>query len=508
MSDGRLHRVLIADDEESLRFVLRELLSREGCQVDEACDGLEAVEKARRDGYDLYLLDLKMPRLDGMAALREIRALYPEALVVMITAFGSQQMAIDALRLGAYDYFTKPFNMDELRVILMRALEKQNLLRKLVELRERVALPPGVGRMTGDGPAMQQVYRMIEQVAAHDVTVLVTGESGTGKELVAEAIHAQSSRAAGPLIKVNCAAIPEPLLESELFGHERGAFTGAVAAKPGKFELANGGTIFLDEIGEMPLGLQAKLLRVLQERQLDRVGATRSRPVNIRVLAATNRDLRDMIEAGTFREDLFYRLNVFPMRVPSLREHMEDLPALVQHFIDAFNIRFGKRVAGLTPEAMALMERHGWPGNVRELENVVQRAMVLTAGPMIGREALPGLWAIDARPAGSPAGNGFHAKNGDKGGGKNGDAGAGSEGAASALDAVAAQDDFARPLAECVETIVEREEKRIIQAALAKMIGRRQETADLLGISRKSLHNKMVKYALFARDENDAPPPA
>jgi DNA-binding NtrC family response regulator len=475
------YRVLIADDEESLRFVLRELLSREGCLVEEARDGQEALDKAREAGFDLYLLDMKMPRLDGLKALREIRGIYPEALAVMITAFGTQQMAIEALKSGAYDYFTKPFNMEELRVVLMRALEKQGLLRQLYELRERVG--DDRGRLIGDSPAARQIHRQVDQVAAHDVTVLIGGESGTGKELVAALIHERSARADGPYIKVNCAAIPEPLLESELFGHERGSFTGAVSAKPGKFELADGGTIFLDEVGELPSGLQAKLLRVLQEHQFDRVGGTRPRQVNIRVLAATNRDLRRMVDAGAFREDLFYRLNVFPVRLPALRERMDDLPALVQHFIAQLNLRFGKRVAGLTPEAMALLESHDWPGNIRELENTIQRAMVLTAGPMIGREALMELWPAAAAKHPSAAGSS----------------------ASSARDAesrsgVSAAADFDKPLAERIESLVEHEEKQIIQTALVKTSGRRQETADLLGISRKSLHNKMVKYGLFDKD--------
>jgi DNA-binding NtrC family response regulator len=484
------HRVLIADDEESLRFVLRELLTREGCRVDEACDGMEALEKARAGGYDLYLLDMKMPRMNGLNALREIRSLYPDALAVMITAFGSQQMAIDALKAGAYDYFTKPFNMDELRIILMRALEKQSLMRQLNELRERIHVQAGGARLIGDSPAARQIQAQIRQVAAHDVTVLITGESGTGKDLVSAAIHHCSARSEGPFITVNCAAIPEPLLESELFGHERGAFTGATASKPGKFELADNGTIFLDEIGELPAGLQAKLLRVLQEHTIDRVGGARPRQVNIRVLAATNRDLHRMVDAGEFREDLFYRLNVFPVRLPPLRERMEDLPAFVQHFIAEFNARFGKRVSGLSPEAMTLLERHAWQGNIRELENTIQRAMVLTAGPMIGRDALPELWGD----------NGERRRSTDQ---RTGDAhmGGAAHDAADRTNGATAND-FTLPLAQRIESVVEREEKQVIQAALSHMDGRRQETADLLGISRKSLHNKMVKYELFDKEES------
>ena len=501
---SRGDRVLIADDEMSLRIILRELLSREGCSIDEAEDGERAVELARKTGYDLYLLDMKMPRRDGLAALREIRALYPDALAVMITAYGSQTLAVEALKAGAYDYFTKPFHIEELRIILTRALEKQRLLRKVQQLEEQLSGQSRVGGIIGSAPSMRPALEMIERVAEHDVTVLITGESGCGKELVAQAIHERSARARGPFIKVNCAAIPEPLLESELFGHERGAFTGAIAAKPGKFEAADGGTILLDEIGEMPLALQSKLLRVLQEHRIERVGATSGKPVDIRVLAATNRNLQAMCAERTFREDLFFRLNVVPIHLPPLRERREDLPALVQHFLGIFNTRFGKRIQGLTAGAMAVMERYGWPGNIRELENTIQRAMVMTRGDEIDLDALPpemraaagggsplgGIMPAPVGWHGNGNGNGNGALNGlslGLGRGLNGQAGAG--------------EDFSRPLADRIEQIIEGEEKRIILAGLDRMGGHREKTAELLGISRKSLHNKMAKYGLFEKDE-------
>ena len=477
------HRVLIADDEESLRFVLRQLLEREGCAVDEAQDGQEAVAMARQKGYDLYLLDMKMPRLDGLAALREIRAMYPDALAVMITAVGSQRWAAEALRVGAYDTFGKPFNIDELRLVLLRALEKQALRRSLCELRGRVGAPAAAaGCMIGHGPGMREVFGLIERVAAHDVTVLITGESGTGKELVAEAIHAASRRREGPLVKVNCAAIPEPLLESELFGHERGAFTGASAARAGRFEAAHGGTIMLDEIGELPLALQAKLLRVLQEHSVERVGSNDPRKVDIRVIAATNRDVQAMVREKTFREDLFFRLNVVPIQLPPLRRRPEDLAALVGHFIDLFNTRFGKRIEGIAPEAMALIERHAWPGNIRELENTIQRAIVLAPGPLITPEALPPSIAVSGA-------------RGEEAGAENCDG--------LLPDAELTRlcvGDFSVPLAQRLEQVAQGIERRIIEQALDRTAGRRQETADLLGISRKSLHNKMTKYGLFGRD--------
>ncbi|MCE5230975.1 sigma-54 dependent transcriptional regulator [bacterium] len=467
-------RVLVTDDEESLRYVLRHLLEREGLEVDEAIDGLDAVEKARKHPYDLYLLDMKMPRMDGLAALQHIRRIYPEALAVMITAFGSESHAINALKAGAYDYFSKPFDADELRLILMRALEKQSLLRKLNELQQQVA-GGARGRMIGAGPSMQIVFQMIERLAIHDVSVLVTGESGTGKELVARAIHDSSPRAGGPFVTVNCAAIPEPLLESELFGHERGAFTGASCARPGRFEAAAGGTILLDEIGEMPLTLQAKLLRVLQEHSVQRVGSNEVRPVDIRVIAATNRDLAAMVRAHEFREDLFFRINVVPIHLPALRERLEDLPLLVSYFIGEFNARFGKRITGLTDEAMAHLAHYHWPGNIRELENTLQRAMVLSTGPQIDVDSLPDSLQAAQIPANANA-------------------------LLSMLDGNLkdlTEDNFSVPLADKLDQIAGVIERRVIEAALERCSGKRQETADLLKISRKSLHNKMQKYHLF-----------
>ncbi|OPZ08808.1 MAG: Transcriptional regulatory protein ZraR [candidate division BRC1 bacterium ADurb.BinA292] len=471
-ADG--YRVLIVDDEDTIRFILRELLEREGCIVDEAENGVEALNMARRNGYDLYLLDMKMPEMDGLAALRQIRRIYPDALAVMITAFGSNQLALDCLKAGAYDYFTKPFNIEELRILLLRALEKQRLLRRIRELEDHLPTAPFIENLIGESEVMQQLGANLKRLAEHDVTVLITGESGTGKELVARAIHRYSARRSGPFVTVNCAAIPEPLLESELFGHEKGAFTGATAARAGRFEAAAGGTILLDEIGEMPLALQAKLLRVLQQHEVERVGSNRPRPIDIRVIAATHRDLAAMVREGTFREDLYFRINVVPLHLPPLRERRDDIAPLVRHFINEFNVRFGKRIEGVAPEALALLEAHAWQGNVRELENVIQRAMVMSAGNVINPAALPpGLGANGATAAPEPAGN--------------------------PGDPPPELPD--RPLTEYVEEIVEREERRLIEAALRKTGGRRQETADLLGIARKSLHNKMKRYGMLDQDE-------
>jgi two-component system response regulator AtoC len=476
MNQSRGYRILIADDEKSVRFVLKELLTREGCQVDEAVDGEQAVEMARRNGYDLYLLDMKMPRMNGMDALVRIRGLYPDAMMIMITAFGSQAHSLDALKAGAYDYFSKPFNIEELRLVLLRALNKHDLNRKLKKLEQQAASErSNVGGMIGGGRTLKQVCQMIDRAAEHDVTVLITGESGTGKELVARALHERSPRHDGPFITVNCAAIPEPLLESELFGHEKGAFTGASHAKPGRFEMADGGTLLLDEIGEMPFALQAKLLRVLQQREIERVGSTRTRKVDIRVVASTNCDLAEMVGAGSFREDLYFRINVIPIHLPPLRDRLEDLPELVQHFISEYNARFGKRVEILTPKAMKQLEQYDWPGNIRELENTIQRAMVMTAGNRIDLDAFPSNIIQTDAPRDDC---GIHPVQN-----------------VNLLDV--RQDGLNITLSDHIDAIVMAEEIRMIEWALQKAAGRRQESADLLKISRKSLHNKMQKYGLF-----------
>ena len=479
-------RILVADDEESMRFLLREVMTREGYEVVTASNGQEAVDQVRAQEFDLAILDVKMPQMDGITALREIRAIRPQLTVLMMTAFGGTQTALEAIKQGAYDFFTKPFELDEMRVVVRRALEKQQLVRQIANLEQRLLDRISFDRIIGQSEAMREVYAILEKVITNDVTVLITGESGTGKELVAQAVHFHSHRKSKPFVSVNCAAIPETLLESELFGHERGAFTGAVGTTIGRFEAANGGSIFLDEIGEMPLALQSKLLRVLQEREIMRVGGSKPIKVDIRIIAATNRRLEECVEAKTFREDLFFRLNVLPIRLPALRQRRSDIPLLVNHFVNVYNPRLGKSLAGVTPEAMQALENYPWPGNVRELENVIQRAMILATGNLIRLEDLPA--NVVSGQAAVPV--------------------SGTDGAASASaaptvlglqgkDASMLLEDFSTPLQEKLEQIQEDVEKRIIVAALNKCNFHRQDTADLLGISRKSLHNKMVKYQLF-----------
>ncbi len=347
-------RILLVDDEENIRFTLREVLRREDptYQIDEAGDGAEALEKVRSAPYSLVLMDMRMPRMDGMAAFRAMRAIRPDLIVVFITAHGTQRTAMEALQAGAYDYFTKPFDLTEVRVVVRRAVEKVNLLQQLEDMRRTQAQRYSFDRLIGQSAAMQEIFGLIERVLDNDVTVLITGESGTGKELIATAIHNHSLRRSQSLVKVNTVAIPEALLESEMFGHERGSFTGAVSQKIGKVEAADNGTLFLDEIGDMSPPLQAKLLRVLQEREIERVGSNKPISVDIRVIAATNCDLAKMVEEGEFREDLYYRLNVLPIHVPPLRKRRDDIPVLIDHFIGQYNPRLRRTISSRRGEVL------------------------------------------------------------------------------------------------------------------------------------------------------------
>jgi len=470
-------RVLIVDDEPSIRFTLQEVLKKEQMlTIDQAANGEEAIKAIREQQYDLVLMDVKMPKMDGMTALREMKRLQPSLPVVMMTAFGTRQLALEALKNGATDYFSKPFEIDELRVVVRRTLDRQRLMRQVEALQAQLTKQTSFDRIIGNAPAMREVFSVLRRLVASDVTVLIYGESGTGKELIAQAVHYNSPRRDKPFVSINCAAIPENLLESELFGHERGAFTGAFAQKPGRFELANSGSIFLDEIGEMSVPLQAKLLRVLQERVIERVGGTKPVTVDLRVIAATNKNLQKCVEAGTFREDLYFRLNVVPVTLPPLRDRREDLPLLIDHFLALYNNKFQKAVRGFTTEALAIMRTYAWPGNVRELENVIQRAIILSNGETITREDLPSnLYATERETE----------------------------------LRIPSETDFSTALQDKIAAIADRYEKSYIVAALQHARYHRQDTADLLGISRKSLHNKMIKFELFdTDDEKEARRPA
>jgi len=370
-------RVLIIDDEWSIRDVLSGILSAEGLEVVTAGDGAEGIELLSRENFNIVITDLRMPKADGIAVLRHIQQRNPDCLGIVATAFGSVESAIEALRAGAFDYITKPFHIDEIRHLIRRAIEYRGLKKENSELRRQLQRSNRIQNIVGTSSIMKRLFDMITTVADSDSTVLILGASGTGKELVAKAIHYSSRRNAKPLVAVNCAAIPEDLLESELFGHVRGAFTGAVSDRAGRFQLADGGTIFLDEIGDMTPKLQVKVLRVLQEQEFEPVGATKTVKVNVRVLAATNQNLEERVRTGLFREDLYYRLNVIPIRLPALRERVDDVPMLLQHFVERFNRENDSRLTRFSDEAVAILQRYNWPGNVRELENLVERMSVL-----------------------------------------------------------------------------------------------------------------------------------
>ncbi len=447
--------ILVADDDPVARDLLAEVLAKEGYQVRAAAGGHECLELARTGPVDLALVDLRMPDLDGLEVLRQLQVLHPDVPTLILTAFAGIETAIDALRAGAYDYLSKPFRMEEIRLVVRRALEQRRLraenLRFQQELRDRYRLE----NIVGLSPPMVEVYRLAARAAVTDATVLIQGETGTGKELVARAIHYGSRRAARPFVAVDCTALPEALFESELFGHERGAFTGAVTTKRGLFELAQGGTIFFDEVGDLPLSLQGKLLRVLQERELRRVGGGETIPVDVRVLSATHRDLRRLTERGEFREDLYYRLGVVTIAVPPLRGRREDIPLLTRHFLDRLARERGEPPRGLTPEALTLLTAHDWPGNVRELENVLTRAATLSSAQVLTASDL-GL-EPPRRPPRGPA--------------------------------------LPEP-----DMTLEAVKRWYVRRVLEDTGGNKRRAAQILGVDRRTL------YRLLARD--DAPPPA
>jgi DNA-binding NtrC family response regulator len=397
-------RVLIVDDEANARTALAELLRDEGYAVDTAADGFKALPKLEELPPDIVLTDLKMPGLSGLELMGKVRERVPEAVVIVMTAFGGVDTAVQAMKLGAADYLTKPVNLEELGLVLKRELERKRLRAEAGQLRERLSERRRIHNIIGASQPMQQVFDTVLQVAPSRASVLITGESGTGKELIAAAIHEHSPRAKGPFIKLHCAALAESLLESELFGHERGAFTGAVGRREGRFEQADGGTIFLDEIGEISAATQVKLLRFLQEHELERVGGNTTIKVDVRIVAATNRNLLQQVRAGHFREDLYYRLNVVSIEMPALRQRLSDVPLLAAHFLHKYGHENGKRLDGFTDEALAQLVSYDWPGNVRELENAIERAVVVCKKARVGVEDLtPGVAATAKRPDGMPS---------------------------------------------------------------------------------------------------------
>jgi len=391
-------RILVVDDEEVVLASCRRALGNGERVVETASSGTEALKKIEEAHYDVILLDIKMPDLDGLEVLQRVKESHPDIEVVMVTGLSQIETAVRSMKLGAFDYVPKPFDPDELAVVVDRALEHRRLLQENVSLKSAVGSKYRFENIIGASPRMQEVFRLVAQCAPTNTTVLITGESGTGKELIARAIHYNSLRKDKPIVPVDCMSLSENLLESELFGHVKGAFTGAIVNKRGLLEVAEGGSVFLDEVGNIPLSIQAKLLRVIQEREFKAVGDTRTQSANIRLVCATNRELRTMVAEGSFRDDLFYRINIFPIRVPALRERREDIPALAFHFLKSCSAEIGKTVTRFSDDAMSLLTSHDWPGNVRELENAVHRAVILASGDVVRKAHLAGL---GAQPAGA-----------------------------------------------------------------------------------------------------------
>lgn len=449
--------ILVVDDEESVRKLLTAVLKKEGYTVETAEDGRQAVEKARLIKPALVIMDIRMPNLDGLSAFKAIREENKEVLVILMTAFAAVETAVEAVKLGAYDYIIKPFNIDEVKLLIKRAMQVQTLTEEVKVLREELYSNYRLDKLLTNSPKMQELYRIIGKVASTSATVLLSGESGTGKELIANTIHYNSLRSHGPLVKVNCGALPESLLESELFGHEKGAFTGAAARKLGRFELANKGTIFLDEIGEVSQSLQVKLLRVLQEREFERVGGTELVKTDIRIIAATNRNLEDMVAKGTFREDLYYRLNVVSIHVPPLRERREDIPLLADYFLHKYAQENNRTMSMFDQETCSLLADYNWPGNVRELANVVERAVIMSTGCVIFPEDLP--QALSRQQ----------------------------------IVAMEASSDYT---GQSLKEIIKQVERNVIKQALAHNNGNKVKTAKDLGMSRRALLYKIEEYEL------------
>ena len=386
----RKYRILVVDDEHLIRWSLEQSLKRQGYEVSTAASGEDALRVLRDDPPDLMLLDVQLPGINGLDVLEKVKEIAEEVIVIMITALGVLETAVKAMRMGAYDYINKPFNLDELAIVIKKALETGELRREVQQLRSEQTRKYGVANLIGSSRHMVNVLAMVQKIARSDAsTVLIQGESGTGKELIAKAIHYESARADKPFMAINCAAVPETLLESELMGHEKGAFTDAKVQKKGLFELADGGTVFLDEIGDMEPGMQAKLLRVLEERAFRRVGGTKDIHVDVRIVSATNKDLLKAMEERTFRNDLYYRIQVIPVFLPPLRERKEDILALARHFIEHFNREFGKQVKGISPMAEKFLSDYHWPGNIRELKNVIERAIILENDEILMLDHLP-----------------------------------------------------------------------------------------------------------------------
>jgi two-component system response regulator PilR (NtrC family) len=444
-------KILVVDDEKSMREILEIFLKSENYDVSTADNGEKAIEAIKNDIFDLVITDMKMPKVGGLEVLKHIKQISPDTVVVIITAFGTTESAVEAMKLGAYDYIQKPFQMDDIRLVVKNALEKQRLQKDVSILKEQLK-PPSLENIIGKGPAMQELFSVVSKTAESNANVLIIGESGTGKELVAKAIHSLSPRKDNHFVTVNCAAIPEGLLESELFGYMKGAFTGATSNKQGLFELANEGTLFLDEIGEMPMSLQAKLLRVIEGESFRRVGGITDIKVDVRIISATNKNLEELIDKGLFREDLYFRLNVLSVKIPPLRDRRDDIPLLIDHFLRKF-ARGKKR---FSPEAITLLQNYKWKGNVRELENIIERVVLLCDEEVIDVEHLPEEIS-----------------------------------SASRVDKVVVPSGGID-----IERLLEETEKAYLLKALEKTNGVKTEAAKLLNLTFRSFRHKLKKYGI------------
>ena len=457
------NRVLVVDDEPGMRDFLEIMLRKDGYEVDTASDGAEAIDRIEQKMFDLAVVDIQMPIMNGIDVLQKINEKSPETTVIMITAYASHETAIDAMKLGAYDYITKPFKIDEIKLVIKKSLEKKRLERENSRLKKELETKYGFGNIIGRSPEIVKVFELIKRVSELKVNILISGESGTGKELVARAIHYSGNRHEGPFVPVNCGAIPENLMESELFGYKKGAFTGAQRDKKGLFEEADRGTIFLDEIGDLPLHLQVKLLRALEGKEIRPLGSTEVVPIDVRVISATNRKLEDEVAAGKFREDLYYRLNVIKIQLPSLRERKADISPLAIHFMTRYSREMEKDIRGISPKVLEILENYNYPGNVRELENIIARCVALETSNVIRHETLPQL--VSGRDY---------------------------------LDL-----DTSFTSSTSLDTLLGSIEKKMIDKALRSAGGNKTEAAKLLGITLRSFRYRLAKHGMYDESSDD-----
>lgn len=461
-------RILVVDDEDSIREFLEIMLKKEGYEVTTAEDGEKALSIFKNKSFDLVISDMQMPKINGMELLKQIKDQSPDSLFMMITAFGTTETAVEAMKMGAYDYITKPFKLDEVRIVIANALRSKMLESENRVLKKELGKENGMHNLIGNSPPMHRVFELVRRVAVTPTTVLITGESGTGKEMIAKAIHFSGTLKDKPFIPVNCGAIPETLMESEMFGHKKGSFTGAVVDKVGLFEAADGGTIFLDEVGELPLSIQVKLLRVIQERVIRRVGSVDDTNVNVRIIAATNRNLEDMVKDKSFREDLYFRLNVINIHAPSLRERPEDIEILIKHFLKKYNERLSKGITGISTEALQQLVKYNYPGNVRELENIIERTVALEAGNMVLPESLP---PFVNTPSGRKMASSHEIEISEDG-----------------LD---------------LDKVLGQIEKELLVKAIHASNGVKKRAAKLLGITFRSMRYRVEKHRLGVMDDDD-----